>query len=237
MVAAAVTATMLSAGVLAACGDTSNDTAASDAASDATTTAPADHSTTSDHGYSNGETAGASAQTKLYTAMRTLWGQHMEWTWSAVVAFATDSPALQPTLDRLLKNQADIGDAVGSYYGADAGAKATDLLETHINQAVPVLQAAKAGDKAALDKALADWYANAQEIADFLAGANPDNWEQSAVRGMMKTHIDQTTAYASAVLTGDYEGAIKTYDEAAAHMAEMADALSAGIVAQFPDKF
>ena len=64
MVAAAVTATMLSAGVLAACGDTSNDTAASDAASDATTTAPADHSTTSDHGYSNGETAGASAQTE-----------------------------------------------------------------------------------------------------------------------------------------------------------------------------
>jgi len=100
-----------------------------------------------------------------------------------------------------------------------------------------VLQAAKAGDKAALDTALADWYANAQEIADFLASANPDNWEQSAVREMMKGHIDQTTAYASSVLTGDYEGAIKTYDEAAAHMAEMADALSAGIVAQFPDKF
>jgi len=108
--AAAVAATMLSATALTACGDTSNDAAASAV----TTTAPADHSTTSDHGNSNGETTDADAQTKLYTTMRTLWGQHMEWTWSTVVAFANESPALQPTLNRLLKNQADIGDAVGA---------------------------------------------------------------------------------------------------------------------------
>jgi hypothetical protein len=57
------------------------------------------------------------------------------------------------------------------------------------------------------------------------------------MREMMTTHITQTTAYAAAVLSGDYESAIATYDEAQAHMADMADMLSAGIIAQFRSRF
>lgn len=41
----------------------------------------------------------------------------------------------------------------------------TALLTTHIQQAVPVLTAAQEGDQEAPDKALADWYANAEQIA------------------------------------------------------------------------
>ena len=174
--------------------------------------------------------------TALHSAMRTLWAQHMEWTWSTVVAFAGDSPALQATMDRLLQNQADIGAAVATYYGPAAGNQLTDLLTTHIKDAVPVLTAAKAGDTAALDQAVADWYANAQDIADFLASANPA-WKQGEMRQMMKEHITQTIAYASAVLGGKYADAVTKYDEAEAHMADMADMLSDGIVAQFPAKF
>lgn len=48
----------------------------------------------------------------------------------------------------------------------------------------------------ALDKALADWYDNAKEIAQFLTSANPKNWPATATEPMMKAHIDQTTAYA-----------------------------------------
>ena len=129
-----------------------------------------------------------------------------------------------------MANQADIGDAVASFYGADAGDQLTALLQTHINQAVPVLQAAKAGDPDALDEALDDWYANARDIADFLSAANPRNWDRHAMREMMETHITQTTAYAGAVLGGDYQGAIAIYDEARAHMSDMADTLSAGVV-------
>lgn len=182
-------------------------------------------------------TTQATAETKLYTTMRGLWDEHMEWTWNAVVAFATDSPGLQPTLDRLLRNQADIGRAITAYYGKDAGAQVTELLSEHINLAVPVLKAAKSGDKDALSVALDAWYANAQEIGDFLATANPNQWDQADMRAMMKTHIDQTTDYASKAITGDWAAAITSFDEAQAHMAEMSDMLSAGIIGQFPDKF
>ena len=191
----------------------------------------------SGHGMAGMHNRHVSARIKLYTTMRSLWDQHMEWTWSTVVAFATDSPALPATLDRLLANQADIGNAVAPFYGAKAGDRLTALLTTHITQAVPVLQAAKAGDQGALDEALDDWYANAQDIADFLSRANPRNWHRDAMREMMMTHITQTTAYASAVLSGDYQGAIATYDQAQAHMSDMADTLSSGIIAQFHRKF
>jgi len=76
----------------------------------------------------------------------------------------------------------------------------------------------------------------AKEIADFLASANP-GWEQVQMRQMMKGHITQTIGYASDVLAGNYDAALEKYDEAEAHMTEMADMLTAGLVEQFPDKF
>jgi hypothetical protein len=175
-------------------------------------------------------------QTALRVAMRSLWAQHMEWTYATVVAFAGDSPALQTTLTRLLRNQTDIGDAITPYYGTDAGKTLTDLLRTHIQEAVPVLTAAKAGDQAGLTTAVDAWYANAQNIADFLASANP-HWKKREMRQMMAEHITQTIAYASDVLGGNYASAIDKYDQAEAHMLEMADMLTAGLVKQFPDKF
>lgn len=173
----------------------------------------------------------------LRDAMRGLWGDHMQWTYATVDSFYHNQAGVQAHLDRLLANQKDIGVAVGSYYGKEAGDKVAALLTTHIEQAVPVLKAAQAGDKVALDKALADWYANAEEIAVFLSAANGDNWPESATKPMMKHHIDTTTAYAVDLLKGDYAKAVKDYGVAYAHMMEMSDVLSAGIINQFPDKF
>lgn len=207
----------LSTGVLTACG--SSDTATASADTPATT-----------------QIAAPTAQEELYAGMRTLWAEHMDWTWNVVVAFTEESPLLDDSIDRLLANQSHIGDAVAGFYGTEAGDALTVLLEEHITDAVPVLTAAKAGDEAALDTAVADWYDNAERIADFLAEANP-HWNAEDMREMMAGHITQTIAYASALLGGDYAQAIVDYGEAADHMAMMADDLSAGIIAQFPEDF
>jgi hypothetical protein len=196
------------------------------------------------HAHDNAATVGhhaqpeqdAAAEVRLHTAMRQLWVEHMEWTYATVAAFAADSEGLSATLDRLLQNQADIGDAVKPFYGEEAGAALTRLLEDHINGAVPILVAARDGDKKALQPAVADWYRNARAIADFLARANP-SWEQGEMRTMMKGHIDQTLAYATAQLQGDYVASIKAYGTAEQHMLHMADMLSDGLVEQFPDRF
>ncbi|MBZ0100472.1 MAG: hypothetical protein K8F30_15435, partial [Taibaiella sp.] len=145
--------------------------------------------------------------------------------------------ALQAHLDRLLQNQKDIGAAIASYYGQAAGDTLAALLTTHITQAPPVLQAAKDNDQAALNAALNDWNANAEDIADFLSAANPEQWEQSHLRTEMKAHITQTTAYAVALLQKDYPKAVTDYETAFGHMMHLADELSMGIAKQFPNKF
>lgn len=218
---AAVAALALAGGALTACG--------SEASASPTTHAAA----AADHGKHK---ADSDAVTSLHAAMRTLWAQHMEWTYATVVAFASESPGLGATMDRLLQNQTDIGDAVAGFYGKAAGDQLADLLTTHIKDAVPVLSAAKAGDTSALETAVDAWYANAEDIADFLAGANPA-WKKGEMRQMMKGHITQTIAYASDVLGGNWDSAVTKYDEAEAHMTDMADMLSDGIVAQFPARF
>ncbi len=188
------------------------------------------------HGSGNSNSVPA-AQLELRQAMRTLWAQHMEWTRLAVVNFASGSAGFDTTAGRLLQNQSDIGNAIKPFYGEAAGARLTTLLQQHITEFVGLFQAAKAQDAAALDSAKAAVYANAQEIADFLAGANPLNWSQEEMRSMMKEHIDQTISYGSAELNGRYAEGIATYDLAEQHMLMMADELSDGIINAFPGKF
>src|SRR5581483_9771122 len=130
----------------------------------------------------------------------------------------------------------DIGNAVAGFYGNDAGTKLTALLKDHIAIAGELVAAAKTGDNAKVTDASARWYANADDIATFLAGANPA-WPVATLKDMMKTHLDQTLAEATAQLTGDYTKSVSEYDHIVTHIVDMADTLSAGIVTQFPDPF
>ncbi len=177
------------------------------------------------------------AAIRLHDRMRKLWEDHVVWTRLAIVSFASDNPDLQPTLHRLLRNQADIGDAIKPYYGNAAGERLTDLLKEHINGAVQVLVAAKSGDQQQFDQAKAAWYANGRRIADFLHRANPRNWGRHEMRAMMREHLDQTLAEAADRLAGRYRADIRDYGAITRHILEMADTLSSGIVAQFPGRF
>jgi hypothetical protein len=173
----------------------------------------------------------------LRTGMDKLWEDHITWTRMVIVDFAANLPDLKIAESRLLRNQADIGNAIKPYYGTAAGRKLTALLRTHILEAVPVLVAAKEGDKAGLTKALAAWYANANQIAAFLSRANPHSWPLPMMRTMMKRHLDLTTNEAVARLTGDWTADVRAYDQVHAEILSMSHMLSSGIVRQFPRRF
>ena len=176
-------------------------------------------------------------QAKFQDAMRKLWEDHVTWTRLAIVSFAHDLPDLPATQARLLKNQEDIGNAIKPYYGKAAGNQLTALLKEHIVGAVALLTAAKAGDQALIKQRSDEWYANGNEIADFLHEANPRNWSRRAMRAAMKAHLDDTLDEAVNRLGGKYEADVRDYDRIHDHILMMADTLSKGIIKQFPRKF
>lgn len=186
-------------------------------------------------------TASPSMQSSKAVALRTsmdkLWEDHITWTRMVIVDFAAGLPDLPTAEARLLRNQADIGNAIKPYYGRAAGNKLTSLLRTHILEAVPVLQAAKAGDKPKLTAALNAWYANANQIAAFLSKANPHSWPLPMMRAMMKQHLALTTNEAVARLQGNWKADVRAYDQVHAEILHMSAMLSDGIIRQFSTRF
>ncbi|HSB80155.1 MAG TPA: hypothetical protein VLM91_15345 [Candidatus Methylomirabilis sp.] len=173
----------------------------------------------------------------FHQAMRKLWEDHVTWTRLYIVSVAGGLPDADLTAQRLLQNQADIGNAIKTFYGEEAGNQLTGLLRDHILGAAELLAAAKAGDQAKVDAASQKWYANADDIAVFLNRANGKAWPLADMKMGMKMHLDLTLREAVNRLQGRYAQDIRDYDEIHEHILGLADLLSTGLIAQFPDRF
>jgi len=169
--------------------------------------------------------------------MRKLWEDHITWTRIFIISALGDLPDKAAATDRLLRNQTDIGDAIKPFYGDGAGTKLTGLLRDHILIAADIVTAAKAGDSDKLNASKTKWTANADDIAGFLSSANPKNWPAADMKAMMHDHLAATTAELEARLNKDWAGDVKAYDRVHDQILMMSDALSDGIIKQFPAKF
>ena len=169
--------------------------------------------------------------------MRAVWEDHVTWTRLAVISLVAGTPDTEATVARLLRNQTDIGNAVKPFYGKAAGNALTGELRKHILIAADIIAAAKAGDTAKLTAEQARWRANAGDIATLLNKVNPRNWQRGALRAMLLEHLRLTTAEVVARLQGNWAADVAAYDRIHHHALGMADALSAGLVAQFPGRF
>ena len=176
------------------------------------------------------------AAVSLKQDMRKLWTDHVVWTRDYIIAAVGDQPDTQAAANRLMKNQEDIGAAVGKIYGAPAGQQLTTLLKEHISIAVDLIKAAKAGDKAGQQAADTKWQQNGVAIAEFLSKANP-NWPRATLVDMMKGHLTTTTNEVVARLNQNWDEDVRAFDEVYRHILMMSDALADGIVKQFPSKF
>ncbi len=189
----------------------------------------------SSHNHDTVSAASRADRDAFHDAMRVLWEDHIVWTRMAIISIVDDRPDQTFAVDRLLKNQDDIGDAIKPFYGEAAGDALTALLREHIVGAADLLVAAKTG--VGFEAAHEAWYANGAEIGAFLADANPRNWDRAEMQAMMADHLDLTLAEAVARLQGDYAADVAAFDEVHVQILHMADMLSDGIVAQFPGGF
>jgi hypothetical protein len=173
----------------------------------------------------------------FHADMRKLWEDHITWTRLAIISLEGGTPDTKATVARLLRNQADLGNAVKPFYGAAAGNALTKLLREHILIAADLIAAAKTGDAAKVADVQKRWTANADQISALLHGANPHNWPLGTLKAEMHMHLKLTTDEAVAHLQGKWAADVAAYDKVHTHILHMSDVLADGIVAQFPNRF
>lgn len=168
----------------------------------------------------------------LNNHFRMLWEQHSEWTGLAVTALVRDLPGTDEILQRLLRNPQDFREALLPLYGAGDAFKFAELLTEHLNLAAEMLQALKAGNDKEAGKIEKKWYANADEIAQFLGSINP-YWSFKQWQQMFYIHLGLIQELARELFCNNYAKAIVIYDRLEQEALMMADMMIWGIIRQF----
>lgn len=176
------------------------------------------------------------AHADLMNHLRMLWEQHVTWTRLAIISIVFSLPDEELVIKRLLRNPKDFEAALKPFYGEKAASKFSDLFTSHLVIAAELVKAAKAGDSKAAADAEKRWYANADEIAAFLASINP-YWSQEQWKSMLYNHLAMTKAEAVDMLTKNYAAGIDQFDQIEKQALMMADVMTQGIVSQFPQYF
>ncbi|WP_407701989.1 acetylglutamate kinase [Viridibacillus soli] len=176
------------------------------------------------------------AEVELKSNMRKLWEEHVAWTRMTILSLNFKSPDVDAVIARLLQNATDMGDALRPFYGNQIGDEFSALIKEHLVIAADLVKAAIAGDQQAAIAAEKKWYSNADEIAAFLSRINPYLCEEE-VRKMFYSHLALTKSEAVLMINNNYKKSIEVYDEIQKQALGMADAITEGIVKQFPNMF
>lgn len=200
-------------------------------------TPPAAHPTHSDTSRSASSQSNATpAAPKLQADMRTLWRGHIDKTRAYAMAVkAGNQRDADAAGNDVVTNAKAISTAVAGFYGDAGGAEMLRLLGGHWGAVKAMTDAEKKGDQAGVRKGLDDGIANAGEIANFLASANP-NLPQDTVNGLMVAHVEHHRQQIGQIMAGDTAGEARTRAAMQEHMDTISDALAAAIAKQFPDK-
>ena len=171
-------------------------------------------------------------QLQVLNALRRLWIEHVLWTRSFIVSTAFGLADLSDVTKRLLQNPSDTAAVLKPFYGVQAASIFEKLFTDHLLIAARLVNAAKAGDTAAVQQERRSWYKNADEIADFLSDINP-YWSRANWQAALYEHLQKTENEAVQLLTGKYADSITEYDAIQAQALEMADMMAQGIIRQF----
>ena len=170
-------------------------------------------------------------------ALRDLWSGHIFWVRNVVTAtLARNDAAAKVAEGEVVANAHGIADAIKPIYGDKAGDALFELLAGHYGAIKAYLTATAAGDKSGQEKATADLLANADKIATFLSGANP-NLPKDAVLGLLQAHGGHHIDQIQQIKAKQYAEEAKTWAAMQTHMYVIADALTGAIAKQFPEKF
>lgn len=170
-------------------------------------------------------------------ALRDLWVEHVFWIRNYAIANkAADKQQAKVAADQVVDNATKIANSIAPLYGQPAADQLLKLLAGHWGAVKHYSDATVAKDSKGKQAAVADLTSNAKAIAAFLAKANP-NLPEATLVAMLGAHGGHHVAQIDELAAHDYAGEARTWHMMRGHILALADALTAALVKQFPDKF
>lgn len=187
-----------------------------------------------------GHGAGAPAATKqaqTQAAERDLWLGHIFWVRNvALETMAGNAAAAAAAEAQVVANAKQIAGSIEPFYGKAGSDKLLNLLVGHYGAVKAHIDATAKGEKDKQAAAIKDLNANAEQIADFLSGANP-NLPRATVLSLYQAHGAHHVAQDLQLHDKQYAQEAQTWEAMRGHIYTIADALTAAIAKQFPEKF
>jgi hypothetical protein len=184
--------------------------------------------------------AAAAAGNKLVDtrlALRDLWLGHIFWVRNVTEETLEGNSAAAAAAEKeVVANAKQIAGAIEPFYGKAASDKLFSLLAGHYGAVKQYLEATAANSAAKQDAAQKALVANADEIAKFLSGANP-NLPYDTLRGLLLAHGGHHIQQIQQLKAKQYAEEAQTWEAMKNHMNGIADALAGALAKQFPAKF
>lgn len=170
-------------------------------------------------------------------ALRDLWVEHIFWIRNYALANqAADRQQAKVATDQVVDNATKIANSIAPLYGQPAADQLLKLLAGHWGAVKHYSDATVAKDSKGKQAAVAELTSNAKAIAAFLARANP-NLPEATLVNLLSAHGGHHVAQIDEFAAHDYVGEARTWSMMRTHILALADALTAALVKQFPDKF
>jgi hypothetical protein len=174
---------------------------------------------------------------ELNLYFRKLWAEHSFWTREYIVAYLNGTKDVNDVTRRLLKNQEQIGRALGMWYGEKNGLKVSDLLKNQLISFGDMLNDMVNKDRQKSIISEKKWTENTEKLVDFLVSLNK-SWGRVELGQHFKQYNEAITGIAGNRLKKNHQEEIKSFDKAyTLAMYDVADVLTKGIVNQYPEKF
>jgi hypothetical protein len=181
--------------------------------------------------------AADSAALSTRLSMRDLWVEHVFWIRNYAIANqAADKQQAKVAADQVVDNATKIANSLAPLYGQPAADQLLKLLAGHWGAVKHYSDATVAKDTKGKQAAVTDLTSNAKAIAAFLAKANP-NLPEATLVTMLAAHGGHHVTQVDQLAAHDYAGEANTWQMMRTHVLALADALTAAVVKQFPDKF
>lgn len=170
-------------------------------------------------------------------ALRDLWVEHIFWIRNYAIANqAGDRQQAAIASQEVVSNATAIANSIAPLYGQPAAEQLLELLGGHWGAVKHYSDATVSQSASGKQAAVNALTSNAKALAKFLSSANP-YLPEATLTTLLAAHGGHHIAQIDALAKKDYKAEAATWKHMREHILGLADALTAALVKQFPDKF